>query len=104
MIRRDHNKIIAVTKADYRNYHAVDAKYSTILFEFIPGGKRMDGFGENGPSVLKTKELDGPWSFGSCHSCWKKKGETLPIQKKPSIPIVQPLTTLTCLCWGDADV
>jgi hypothetical protein len=86
MIRRDHNKIIALTKEDYSNYHAVDAKYSTILFEFIPGGKRMDGFGENGPSVLKTKELDGPWSFGSCHSCWKKKTRNFSNTKKTQHP------------------
>ena len=73
VIRRDHNQVVHITRTDYMKYKAVDAKYSIILFEFVPGSKRMKGFGENGASFLKTKRLNSPsWSFGSCHACWKE--------------------------------
>ncbi len=67
-------KVIGITTNDYNLYKAVDAKYSTIVYEFVPMGMRQAKLEADGDYVLKIKKVKNPpWSFGSCHSCWKKK-------------------------------
>jgi hypothetical protein len=72
-IRRDHNPVEAITRKEYERYKAFDAKYCTILFEFTPMGIRKEELCEKSDDLLKRKEMKNvPWSFGSCHACWKK--------------------------------
>ena len=74
VIRRGHNKVVGIKTKDYTIYDAVDAKYTKIVFEFIPMGKRKAELAGDGSYVLKEKDIqDAPWSFGSCHACWKMK-------------------------------
>lgn len=74
VIRRGHNRVVGIKTKDYNIYDAVDAKYTKIVYEFIPMGKRQEKLEVNGSYILKKKDIqDAPWSFGSCHACWKMK-------------------------------
>jgi hypothetical protein len=71
-IRRDHNPAKAITRKEYERYKASDAKSCTILFEFTPMGIKKEELCEKSDYLLKRKEMKNvPWSFGSCHACWK---------------------------------
>jgi hypothetical protein len=76
-IVRDNNQkkaIVRITEEEYNLYNAVDAKYNTIVYEFVPMGKRQTKLEASGDYILKIKTIENtPWSFGSCHACWKNK-------------------------------
>jgi hypothetical protein len=74
IVPKKKQEIVGITKEDYDFYNAVDAKYSTILYEFVPMGKRQTKLEVNGDYILRIKTIQKtPWSFGSCHACWKSK-------------------------------
>ena len=54
-VRRDHNEVVGIVREDYIKYKAADAKFSTILFEFVPMGNRKANFQEDGEYLLKIK-------------------------------------------------
>jgi DNA-directed RNA polymerase subunit RPC12/RpoP len=63
------------------------AKYCTILFKFTPMGIRKEELCEKSGCLLKRKEMkDVPWSFGSCHVCWKKVRRTFSDERKTPHP------------------
>jgi hypothetical protein len=86
-IRRDHNPVEAITKKEYEKYKAVDAKYCTVLFEFTPRGIRKNKLSEKSDYLLKRKDMKNlPWSFGSCHACWKKVRRNFSDERKTPHP------------------
>jgi hypothetical protein len=65
---------VGIPKNGYHIYNAVTTKYTTIMFKFVPMGKRQVKLEADGDYILTIKKIENThWSFGSCHSCWKKK-------------------------------
>ena len=93
VIRRGHNKVVGIKTKDYNLYDAVDAKYTKIVFEFIPMGKRQAKLEVDGSYILKEKVIqNAPWSFGSCHACWKLKERNFTDKKRTPHPYESSLT------------
>jgi rubrerythrin len=93
IIRRGHNKVVGISTKDYNIYNAVDAKYTKIVFEFIPMGKRQAKLEVDGSYILKEKAIhDAPWSFGSCHACWKRKQRNFTDKSRTPHPYQASLT------------
>ncbi len=67
--RRDYLPVLGISKKEYIEYQACDAKYLEYLWEFTPKGYALEE-----RMFLKIKYTQATyWSFGSCHSCWKQK-------------------------------
>jgi hypothetical protein len=61
----------------YKKYQEADAKIPEIMCVFLPmGNGRQDHLKEENKCILKCQTSHGPnlpWSFRSCHLCWKIK-------------------------------
>jgi hypothetical protein len=68
--KRDNKPVVGIGLNEYKHYHACDAKYVEVIWEFTPNGQAL-----NERMILKLEVRDPGltnWSFGSCNCCWKQ--------------------------------
>ena len=54
IVCQENQEVVGITKEDCNFYNAVDAKYSTIVYKFVPMGKRQNKLEVNGDYIKRN--------------------------------------------------
>jgi hypothetical protein len=101
IVREDNQKVVGISEEEYNLYNAVDVKYNTIVYEFVPMGKRQTKLEADGDYILKIKTIENtPWSFGSCCACWKNKERNFTNTVRTPHPYDSNVKDLQWMCYG----
>jgi hypothetical protein len=104
VICREHNEIVSMKVEYYKRYQAVDAEYTTVMFEFVPMGGKTSTFGGGWEAYyIEDKKSKEDTLVGNCDGCWKGKLTNFTNGTKTPHPfeaeINDPNLSILSGCW-----